>query len=88
MPTEELSPSRGLDHEAELHIRCHAGDDKKHLVVVWLQPELTGEVAVMVLACIEHKPEGLGAGDEFQIVSNMVQYGLRTRRHLKDLQTK
>jgi hypothetical protein len=65
MPTEELSPSHGLDREAELHIRCQASNDKKHLVVVRLQPESTGKVAVMVVALIERKPEGLGTGDEF-----------------------
>jgi hypothetical protein len=65
MPTKELSPSRGLDHEAESRIRCQAGDDEKHLVVVRLQPESTGKVAVMVVARIERKPEGFGAGDEF-----------------------
>jgi hypothetical protein len=75
MPTKELSPSRGLDREAELRIRCPAGNDEKHLIVVWLQLESTGKVAVMVVARIERKPEGLGAGDEFQVVSDVVQYG-------------
>ncbi len=65
MPTKELSPGRGLDREAESRIRCQAGDDEKHLVVIWLQTEPTGKVAVMVIACIERIPEGLGAGDEF-----------------------
>jgi hypothetical protein len=65
MPTTELSPSRGLDCEAKLLIQCQAGNNEKHLVVVWLQPELTSKVAVMVVAHIERKPEGLGAGDEF-----------------------
>ncbi len=65
MPTKELSPSRRLDSKAQLCKQCEAGNDKKHLVVDGLQPESTGEVAVMVVACIEHKPEGLGAGDEF-----------------------
>ena len=65
MPTKELSPSHGLDSKAQLCIRCEAGNNKKHLVVVGLQTESTGKVAVMVVACIEHKPEGLGAGDEF-----------------------
>ena len=64
MPTEEFSPSRGLDCEAESRIRCEAGDDEKHLVVIGLQTESTGEVAAMVVACIERKPEGLGIGDE------------------------
>jgi hypothetical protein len=65
MPTEELSPSRGLDREAELHLQCQAGNDEKHLVVVQFQPESTGEVAFMVVARIERKPERLGTGDEF-----------------------
>jgi hypothetical protein len=65
MPTKELSPSHWLDCEAKSRIRCQAGDDEKHLMVIWLQQELTGEVAVMVVARIEHKPEGLGTGDEF-----------------------
>ncbi len=67
MSTKELSPSRGLDCEAEMRVwwRCQAGNNEKHRVVVWLQPESTGEVAVMVVACIERKSEGLGAGDEF-----------------------
>ncbi len=64
MPTKELSPSRGLDSKAQSCIQCEAGDDKKHLVVVGLQTESTGEVAAMVVACIKHKPEGLGVGDE------------------------
>ncbi len=64
MPTEELSPSRGLDSKAQSCIRCEAGDDEKHLVVVGLQTESTGEVAAMVVARIERKPEGLGIGDE------------------------
>jgi hypothetical protein len=65
MPTKELSPNRGLDRKAKLCIRFQASDNKKHLVVVWLQPESTGKVAVMVVAPIERKSEGLGAGDEF-----------------------
>ncbi len=59
MPTEELSPSRGLDSKAQSCIRCKAGNNKKHPVVVGLQMELTGKVAVMVVALIERKPEGL-----------------------------
>jgi hypothetical protein len=64
MSTEELSPSRGLDSKAQSCIRCKASDDEKHLVVNGLQTELTGEVAAMVVARIERKPEGLGIGDE------------------------
>jgi hypothetical protein len=85
MPTEELSPSRGLDSKAQLCIQCKAGNDEKHLIVIGLQMESTGKVAAMAVAPIEHKPEGLGVGDECWVVSDVVQYGLRTQRHLKDL---
>ena len=71
MPAEELSPGRGL--EAELCIRRKASDDKEHLIVVWLQSESIGEVAAMVIPRIERKPEGWGAGDEFEVVSDVVQ---------------
>ncbi len=64
MLTKELSPSRGLDSKAQSCIRCKASDGKKHLVVIGLQTESTGEVAAMVVACIEPKLEGLGVGDE------------------------
>ncbi len=59
MPAKELSPGRGLDCEAQFCIRCKASDDKEHLIVVRLQTEATGEVAAMVIARIERKPEGL-----------------------------
>ncbi len=42
----------------------------------------------MVTACIERKPERLCVGDEFQEVGDVVQNGLRTLRHRKDMQTK
>ena len=73
MPAEELSPGRGLDLEAKSSIRRKASDDKEHLVVVRLQLELIGEVAAMVIPRIERKPEGWGAGDEFEVVSDVVQ---------------
>ena len=73
MPAKELSPGRGLDLDAESCIRCKASDDKKHLVVVRLQSESIGEVAAMVIPRIERKPEGWGAGDEFEVVSDVVQ---------------
>jgi hypothetical protein len=88
MPTEELSPSRGLDSKAQSCIRCEAGDDEKHLVVVGLQTESTGEVTTMVVARIERKPEGLGVGDECLVVSDVVQNGFRTGRHCKETRTK
>ncbi len=64
MPTEELSPGRGLDCKAQSCIRRKAGKDKENLVVVWLQTEAMGEVKAMTIARIERKPEGLGVGDE------------------------
>jgi hypothetical protein len=64
-----------------------AGDDEKHLVVVRLQTESIGEVAAMVVARIERKPEGWGA-DEFQVVGYEVQKGHRAQRHLKDMLAK
>ena len=73
MPAEELSPGRGLDLEAESCIRRKASDDKEHLVVIRLQLELIGEVAAMVIPCIERKPERWGARDEFEVVSNVVK---------------
>ena len=42
----------------------------------------------MVIARIEHKPELLCVGDEFQEVGYVVQKGLRARRHLKDMLAK
>jgi hypothetical protein len=42
----------------------------------------------MVIARIERKPERLCVGDEFQEVSDVVQNGLRTLRHHKDMLAK
>ncbi len=64
MPAEELSPGHGLDCKAQLCIKRKAGNDKEHLVVVWLQTEAMGKMKAIAIACIEHKPEGLGIGDE------------------------
>jgi hypothetical protein len=64
IPTKELSPSHGLDSKAQLCIQCEASNDEKHLVVIGLQTESTGKVTAMVVAPIEHKPEGLGIKDE------------------------
>jgi len=61
-----------------------AGDDEKHLVLVWVQKESIGQVTAMVIARIEQTPERLCAGDEFQEVGYVVQKGLRSRRHHKD----
>ena len=42
----------------------------------------------MVVARIKRKPEGWGAGDEFQVVGYVVQKGHRAQRHLKDMLAK
>ena len=42
----------------------------------------------MVIARIERKPERLCVGDEFQEVGDVVQNGLRARRHVEDMLTK
>ena len=65
-----------------------AGNDKEHLVVVRIHTYVIGEVAAMVIACIECKPERLCVGDEPQHRSDVVQNGLRTLRRCKDLRTK
>ena len=41
-----------------------AGDDKKGLILFWVQTESMGEVAAVVIARIEREPEGLGSGQE------------------------
>ena len=50
-----------------------AGNDKEHLVVVWIHTDVIGEVAAMVIACIEHRPEQLCVGDKSQHLSDVVQ---------------
>ncbi len=67
---------------------CQAGDNKLHLIVIRLQTELIGEVAAMVIARIERKPERLCVGDESQHLSDVVQNGLRTLRHCMDMPAK
>jgi hypothetical protein len=55
-------------------------DERQHnllLVLVGVQTEVIGEVAAMVVARIEQKPERLCAGDEFQEVGYVVQKSLR-----------
>ena len=42
----------------------------------------------MAIARIERKPEQLCVGDELQEVGDVVQNGLRTLRHRKDMLTK
>jgi len=64
-------------------------DMRQHnLVLVGVQTEAIGEVAAIVIARIEQKPERLCAGDEFQEVGYVVQKGLRARRYLKDKRAK
>ena len=45
-------------------IRRQAGNDEKHLILFWVQTESIGEVAAMVIAHVERKPEQLGFVDE------------------------
>ncbi len=49
---------------------------------------MIGEVTSMVIAHIERKPVRLGIGEESKVVLNVVQYGLISSRHCKDLQAK
>jgi hypothetical protein len=69
--------------EAKSRIQCQAGNNEKRLVLVGVQTEVTGQVAAMVVARIEQKPEQLCTGDEFEEVSYVVQKGIRAQRHLK-----
>ena len=62
----------------------HAGNDEKHLILVWVQKDSISQVTAMVVARIEQKPEPLCAGDELQEVGYVVQTGLRARSHMKD----
>jgi hypothetical protein len=73
-------------HDKTTTGRCD--ERRQNLVVVWLQMESIGEVAAMVIACIERKPEQLCVGDESQHLSDVVQNGLRTLRHRKDMLAK
>ncbi len=59
-------------------------DDEKRIILVGVQKESIGQVTAMVIARIEHKPERLCVGDEFEEVGYVVQKGLRARRHMKD----
>jgi len=64
-------------------------DERRHnLSVIRLQTESIGKVAAMVIACIKRKPEQLCVGDELQHLSDVVQNGLRTLRHCKDMLAK
>ena len=73
---------------SQIWYNARAGNNKEHLVVVWIHTDAIGKVAAMVIAGIERKPERLCVGDESQHLSNVVQNGLRTLRHRKDLRTK
>ena len=55
-----------------------------NLVVFRVQMESTDKVAAMVVARIERKLEVWGPGEENEEVGNVVQKGLRARRHLND----
>ncbi len=68
--------------------RGRRNERRHNLIVVWLQTESIGEVAAMVVARIDRKPEGLCVGDESQHLSDVVQNGLRTLRHRKDMPAK
>ncbi len=83
-----LGTQRSLDCNAQSCIRRKASDDEEHLVFVRLQTESTDEVAAVVIARIERKLEGLGFGDEFEVVSDVVQNGLTTGRHREEMRTK
>ena len=68
--------------------RGRRNERRHNLIVVWLHTESIGEVAAMVVARLDRKPEGLCVGDESQHLSDVVQHGLRTFRHHKDMQAK
>jgi hypothetical protein len=64
-------------------------NERQHnLVVFQVQIESSNKVAAMVIARIERKPERLSAGDESQHLSDVVQNGLKTLRHHKDMRAK
>ena len=64
-------------------------DKRRHnLIAVCLQTESTGKVAAMVVARIERNPEQLCVEDESQVVSDVVQKGVRTLIHCKILRAK
>ena len=42
---------------AKFCLRCQAGNDEKCLILFWIQMESIGEVAAMVIACVEREPE-------------------------------
>ncbi len=78
----------GLDLEAKSCIPRQVGNDEKRLVLVGVQTEATDQVTAMVVARNEQKPERLCVGDDSQHLSDVVQNGLRTFRHHKDMQAK
>jgi len=69
-------------------MRRQASDDEKRLILFWVQTESIGEVAAMVIARVEHKPERLGFGDESYVVSYVGKKDLRSFRRVKDQRTK
>ena len=50
--------------EAKSRIRRQAGDNEKRLILFRVQTESIGEVAAMVIARVERKPERVGFVDE------------------------
>ncbi len=64
--TWELSSSHGVDLDCDTKLceQQQAGNNDKNLVVIWIQTESIDKVAAMVIACIEHKPEQVGVGEE------------------------
>jgi len=81
------------DATTSWHDKTTAGrrDERQHnLVVFQVQTKSTGEVAAgsHSHARVEYKPERLGVGDELQVVSDVVQKGVRARGRRKDMRTK
>ena len=77
-------PAGGQDDERvaqligrqEAMVAGRRDERRQNLVVVRLQTESIGEVAAMVIARIECKPERLCVGDKSQHLSDVVQHGL------------
>jgi hypothetical protein len=73
-------------HDEVTRGRC---DERRHNLVVFpVQMESNGKVVAMVVAHIERKPDFFFIWDESQVVSDVVQKGIRTLGHHKDQQAK
>ncbi len=83
MATKELSPRVGFDFEPKSRILRQPSNDENCLVLFLVQTESIGKVTAVVVARIERKPVGLGVGDKLYEVGDVVQKGLRSRRHPK-----